>query len=173
MRSSSKGSFWKTNKLQKCAGACIQAFGHVCKVYRKEASGRPASINNCDGAYIQAFGHTFELCPGIWVHFSSIEKCSGACIQAFGHICEVPRKEASRRKASFNNAMVLVYKRVGTYVKFTVRKLLGHQQASKMRWCLHTSVWAIKRFVKARSCSRCLYTSVWAILVDRCLCSRT
>ena len=29
-----------------------------------------------------------------------------------------------------------------TYVKFIVRKLLEEKQASNMRWCLYTSIWA-------------------------------
>ena len=41
-----EGSFWKKSKLQTCAGACIQAFGHICEVYSKEASGRKASFKN-------------------------------------------------------------------------------------------------------------------------------
>ena len=71
-----------------------------------------------------------------------LQKCAGACIQAFGHICEVHRKDMFVRQASFKNAIVLVYKHLGTYGKFIVRKVLEDQQASEMGWCVHSSIWA-------------------------------
>ena len=57
-------------------------------------------------------------------------------------MCEVHIKDIVGRKASFNTALVLAYKRLGKYVKFIVRKLLEEKEASNMRWCLYTSIWA-------------------------------
>ena len=61
---------------------------------------------------------------------------------SIGHICEVYSKEAFGRKASFKHVLVLVYKHLGTYVKFIARTFVEEKQASKMPWCLHRSIWA-------------------------------
>ena len=115
------------------------SIGHICEVYSKEAFGRKASFKHALVLVYKHLGTYVKFIARKFVEEKQASNCPGACIEAFGHICEVYSKEASRRKASFKNALVLVYKHLGTYVKFIVRKLLGEKRASKMPWCLYTS----------------------------------
>ena len=100
--------------LQKCAGACIQAFGHICEVHRKDMFVRQASFKNALVLVYKYLGTYAKFIVGHCWEKGKLQTCAGICVQAFGHVCEVYSKESSGRPASFKNALALVYKHLGT-----------------------------------------------------------
>jgi len=85
--------------LQTCPGACIQAFGHICEVHSKEASGRQACLQNALVLVYKHLGACVHLLERTLWWNEQLRKCPGTCIQLFGLICEVYRKENSGRQA--------------------------------------------------------------------------